>query len=72
MNFYRIKPSPVCDSVYDKWLIMVISKIAHWALFCARTNCSLQEVPSDLTQVIMLRFHFPTEVLQKSYGHMLK
>lgn len=52
---------------------MVISKIAHWALFCAQTNCSLQDqVLSDLTQVIMLRFHFPTEVLQESYGHMVK
>lgn len=52
---------------------MVIRKIAHWALLYAQTNCSLQdEVLSDLTQVIVLRFHFPTEVLQESYGHMLK
>lgn len=35
LNYYRIKPSPAFDCVYDKWLIMVISEIEHWVLLCA-------------------------------------
>lgn len=34
LNYHIIKPFPVFDSVYDKWLIMVISEIEHWALLC--------------------------------------
>lgn len=52
---------------------MVISEIEHWALLCIPNLwCARLEVLSDLTQVIMLHFHFPTEVLQESNSHVLK
>lgn len=35
--------TPVCDSQYDKWLIMVISWIEHLAFLCNQANCSQKD-----------------------------
>lgn len=61
--------------MYDKWLITVISEIEQFSLLSSKLILACKAGSSywsDSVMVIMLHFHFPTEVLQESYSHMLK